>query len=96
MVSIDTLKSLQESEDRIEFKEAKNQFNYNNGRKSLLAYIVALANEGGGRIVLGMKDTNPHEVTGTDWYCGTEGKLEQKIYHDLQIQNTKARAGIRL
>ncbi|GHT70819.1 hypothetical protein AGMMS50239_39590 [Bacteroidia bacterium] len=34
---------LKESEDKVEFKEAKSQFSYNNGKKSALGYVTALA-----------------------------------------------------
>jgi len=85
-MTIEELKNLRESEDKVEFKEAKTQYNYNNGRKCLLAYIVALANEKGGMLVLGMKDEHPHEVVGSTYSEGQEGQLEQNIYNDINIR----------
>ena len=50
------------SEDEcLEFKEAKTQFS----REKLRKYCVALANEGGGHLLLGVSDTPPRRVVGT-------------------------------
>lgn len=46
---------------RLEFKEAKNQFD----AQKLNRYCVALANEGGGELVLGVTDKAPRRVVGT-------------------------------
>lgn len=48
--------------------------------------MVALANEGGGRLVLGMADKLPHEVVGTDFANGKTGALEDEIYNRLSIR----------
>lgn len=53
---------LQASEDEhLEFKEARNDFD----SKKLLKYCAALANEGGGRIVLGITDKRPRRIIGS-------------------------------
>lgn len=87
-MTIDELKQLKESEHKIEFKEAQNQYNYNSGRRSFLGYIVALANEGGGMLVLGVKENTkgPHSICGSSAWMGQEGKLEENIYRDMQIR----------
>ena len=72
-MTIQNIKTLRETEDKVEFKEAKRDFNFAGGshtdpakrRKCVLGYTVALANEGGGMLVLWMKDKHPHEVVGT-------------------------------
>ena len=71
-----------------EFKKATNQFNYKNGRKSVLGYIVALANEEGGMLILGVAENDkvPHKITGSIAWEDQEGKLEEDIYRDLQIR----------
>jgi ATP-dependent DNA helicase RecG len=52
----------QEKEDEhLEFKEAKGDF----ANKLLAAYCVALANEGGGKLVLGVTDKRPRKIVGT-------------------------------
>lgn len=56
----------------------------------MLGYVVALANERGGLLVLGMEDAIPHEVCGTDFAAGKTGNLEDEIYKRLGIRiNTK-------
>jgi ATP-dependent DNA helicase RecG len=87
-MTIDELKLLKESEHKVEFKEAHTQFNYNNGRKCLLGYVVALANEKGGKLILGVKEnkTGPHKIVGTTAWENQEGKLVEDIYRDKQIR----------
>ena len=82
-MTIDQLKQLKESEDRIEFKEAKHNFPFSGGisskqadrRKCFLGYITALANEGGGKLVFGMTDNFPHEVVGSDFGIDRMGAI---------------------
>lgn len=87
-MTIDDIKYLRESEDKVEFKRAEAQFNYDNGRKSVLGYVVALANEGGGKIILGVTENKklPHVISGSKAFEGNEGKLEQDIYRDLKVR----------
>ena len=47
--------------ENLEFKEAKQQFN----KVDLLRYCVALANEGGGYLVLGVTNKPPRRVVGS-------------------------------
>lgn len=85
-MDIQTLKQLKESEDKVEFKEAKNQYSYKNGRKSVLGYVVAFANEKGGYLVFGMEDAHPHTACGSRAFEGREGQLEQDVYRDTDIR----------
>jgi ATP-dependent DNA helicase RecG len=48
----------------LEFKEAKANFHF----ETLTKYCCALANEGGGRMVLGVTDKRPRKVVGTTVY----------------------------
>lgn len=81
---------MKESEDHIEFKEAKHDFNYNGGkhtdpkerRHCILGYVAALANEKGGRLVFGMHDKRPHYVVGSTYEEGNLGALEDAIYEN--------------
>ncbi|MEK7724186.1 MAG: ATP-binding protein [Acidobacteriota bacterium] len=92
--TIEQLQKLRESEDKVEFKAARNNFSFDGGsqpdqskrRKCFLGYIVALCNEKGGTLVLGMSDNNPHDVVGSNFYDGRIGDLEDKIYSVLQIR----------
>ena len=55
-------------------------------RHCVLGYVVALANEKGGKLVLGMADHYPHEVVGSDFAEGVVGNLEDEIYSRLGIR----------
>ncbi len=48
-------------DEHLEFKEAKNHFDF----EKLVKYGAALANEGGGRMILGVTDKRPRRVVGT-------------------------------
>jgi ATP-dependent DNA helicase RecG len=52
---------LNREDEHLEFKEAKNHFDF----EELVKYCAALANERGGRIVLGVTDVRPHRVVGS-------------------------------
>lgn len=47
--------------EQLEFKEAKQQYD----KTKLLRYCVALANEGGGHLILGVTNKPPRNVVGT-------------------------------
>lgn len=91
---LESIRFLRESEDHIEFKEAKRNFDFNGGshadpkkrRHCILGYVVALANEGGGRLVFGMADKYPHQIVGSDFEKGNLGNLEAAIYNSLRIR----------
>ena len=93
-MTIAELQCLKESEHKIEFKRAEHNFPWNGGshsdqrerRKCFLGYIVALANEGGGFLVLGMDDTLPHKVVGSDFGLNKLGELEDAVYEKLGIR----------
>lgn len=92
--NIDKLKHLKESEDHVEFKAARHNYPFAGGnhndprerRRCVLGYIVALANECGGCLVLGMEDARPHNVCGSDFAQGETGNLEAAIYKTLGIR----------
>lgn len=54
--------------EHLEFKEAKNNFHF----EKLVKYCAALANEGGGHIVLGVTDARPHHVVGSQAFADLE------------------------
>ncbi|ELP32913.1 AlbA family DNA-binding domain-containing protein [Rhodopirellula baltica] len=47
--------------ENLEFKTARNRYDFSN----LVEYCVALANEGGGKIILGVTDERPRQIVGT-------------------------------
>ena len=93
-MTIEELKVLRESEDHVEFKAAQHSYPFNGGshkeqserRRCFLGYVVALSNELGGDLVLGMADKHPHDVVGTDFALGQVGELEDAVYGQLQIR----------
>ncbi|MFK7809428.1 MAG: ATP-binding protein [Saprospiraceae bacterium] len=93
-MTIAELRGLKESEDNVEFKAARNNFKYDGGKNSnpkdrrhcVLGYVSAFCNEGGGMLVLGMGDKEPHEVVGSNFAEGLEGQLVDKIYNDIGIR----------
>jgi len=96
-MTINELIHLKESEDKVEFKQAKGgNVSYNGGSKSspsdrrrcILGYVTAFANEGGGYLVLGIKESTPHEVVGSKQCQGAIGQLEADIYRDTDIRVT--------
>jgi ATP-dependent DNA helicase RecG len=64
MITMETLErwlTVPAETERLEFKEAKTQYE----KEKLLKYCVALANEGGGYFVLGITDKTPRRVVGS-------------------------------
>jgi len=58
---LEKLMQLPSEDNCLEFKEAKSQYDF----KNTLQYSVALANEGGGNLILGVTDKQPRKVVGT-------------------------------
>ncbi len=65
--------------ERLEFKEAKNRFDF----EKLVDYCAALANEGGGYMVLGVTDKPPRRVVGSVAFKAPErtvGGLYERLH----------------
>lgn len=67
--------------EHLEFKEAKQQFN----NDKLYKYCVALANEGGGHLVLGVTDSRPRKVVGTSAF-NNPTEMASKLYRALKFR----------
>jgi predicted HTH transcriptional regulator len=61
---------------RLEFKEARNQYD----TTKLCRYCVAIANEGGGHLVLGIADKPPRAVVGSQAFPNTQD-IAEKLFH---------------
>ncbi|MEO8099209.1 MAG: ATP-binding protein [Acidobacteriota bacterium] len=61
MAQIDYWRQLPSETEVIEFKEAKSQYD----NQKLFQYCVAIANEGGGHLILGIRNAPPRMVVGT-------------------------------
>ena len=70
---------------RLEFKEARNRYEFDD----LVRYCVALANEGGGKLVLGVTDRRPRTVAGTAAFPEvgrTEAGIFERIGRRVEIE----------
>lgn len=65
----------------LEFKEAKNRFDF----EELVRYCVALANEGGGQIVLGVTDRKPRKVVGSQAFVPPQ-RTEEGIVERIGLK----------
>ncbi len=82
---IDLWRQAPSEDQRLEFKEAKNQ--YDSGK--LQEYCVAIANEGGGVLLLGVADRPPRSVVGTRAFpdvVGTAQKLFQWLGFRVDVE----------
>lgn len=71
--------------ERLEFKSARRNFHFD----SLADYCVALANEGGGKILLGVTDERPRRVVGTQAFAEpgrTAAGLYERLRHRIPIE----------
>lgn len=87
MITLDTLTrwlSAPTESEHLEFKEAKLQFD----TTKLLRYCVALANEGGGHLVLGVSDRLPRRVVGSQAFAVTSNlnDIKARIVDKLHIR----------
>ncbi len=81
MSTADELKAILDSPEgsRIEFKSAVGGFHF----EELVKYCVAIANEGGGRIVLGVTDKRPRKAVGTSAFS-EPGRTEAGIFAQIR------------
>lgn len=82
---IDLWRTVRSETQNLEFKEAKNQFD----SKKLFKYCVALANEGGGYLVLGIADKLPREVVGSQAFpdlIATASKVFQAVGFRVDVE----------
>lgn len=82
---VDFWRSAKSEAQNLEFKEAKRQFD----NKKLYRYCVAMANEGGGHLLLGIADKPPRPVVGTAAFndpVDMASKIFQAIGFRVDIQ----------
>jgi len=94
MTTLDQLQQwIDEPEGRnLEFKEAKQSFHF----EKLVKYCVALANEGGGKIVLGVTDRRPRSIVGTAAFAEpgrTEAGLYEQLSHRIPVEEVNTGKG---
>ncbi|MBF0471413.1 MAG: putative DNA binding domain-containing protein [Gammaproteobacteria bacterium] len=82
---IDLWRSVKSENQHLEFKEAKNQYD----SRKLHRYCVALANEGGGFLVLGIQDKPPRAVVGSTAFAdvvATASKIFQAVGFRVDVE----------
>lgn len=72
---------LADEREHLEFKSAENSF----ASEDLFKYCVALSNEGGGNLVLGVTDKKPRSVVGTACFPEIE-KIKTRILDTLKFR----------
>jgi predicted HTH transcriptional regulator len=75
---IDIWRQSRPEHQRLEFKEARQEYD----SKKLSQYCAAIANEGGGFLVLGVSDVPPRQVVGTS-ECRDIVNYAQKLFEAL-------------
>jgi ATP-dependent DNA helicase RecG len=76
----------------LEFKEAKQNYHF----EKLVEYCVALANEGGGKIILGVTDRRPRRIVGTAAFAEpgrTEAGLHDRLSHRIPVEEVPTADG---
>lgn len=81
-------------DEHLEFKEAKTRFDFD----KLVKYCAALANEGGGNLVLGVTDKHPRRIVGTQAFESverTKAGLVERLRIRIEIDELE-RHGLRV
>lgn len=78
--------------ENLEFKEARNRYDF----EQLTQYCVALANEGGGKIILGVTDARPRQVVGSNAFNQperTRAGLNQRLHLGITFEEVAHPSG---
>lgn len=89
-ITIEQLNELLKAKENenLEFKEAKNDFDF----EKLTKYCAALANEGGGKIVLGVTDKHPRKVVESSAFPNlehTKAGLVERLHIRIDAEELK-------
>lgn len=92
--TLDQLRAWMEAPEgtNLEFKEAKGSFHF----EKLVEYCVALANEGGGTMVLGVTDKRPRRIVGSEAFSEpgrTEAGLHKRLGQRIPVEELLTPAG---
>ena len=77
---------------RLEFKEAKTSYQFDR----LVDYCVALGNEGGGKVLLGITDRRPRRIVGSAAFAEpgrTEAGLHTRLAHRIPVEEMRTPDG---
>lgn len=81
LTRLQALLNLRSENEHVEFKKAENRYDF----EELVGYCVALANEGGGYMVLGVTDELPRAVVGTKAFL-TPARTVAGIFERIQMK----------
>lgn len=86
-MSIDLLEEIlnKTENEHLECKEAKNRYDF----EKLVKYCCALANEGGGKFILGITDRPPRQIVGTKAFQAfekTKAGLAERLHIRIEIE----------
>lgn len=84
MVTIEQLETLlkQDENEHLEFKKAERNYEYDN----VVKYSVALANEGGGHLILGITDKKPRRIVGSQAFSGRIEGTKERLTKDIHLR----------
>jgi len=71
-----------DEDEHIEFKKAESSFDFD----KLVDYCVALANEKGGLLILGVTDKKPRNIVGTKAYLDGLAKIKEHLTSQVQLR----------
>lgn len=92
VADVDRWRAAPSEHQRLEFKEAKAQYDF----RKLADYCVAIANEGGGHLLLGVADHPPRAVVGTQAFrniVDAASQLFQRVGFRVEIDEVAHTAG---
>jgi ATP-dependent DNA helicase RecG len=80
-----TLENIEEliactEDEHLEFKVAREQYDFND----ILEYCIAFANEGGGKLILGVTNERPRRIVGSNAFLSIS-KTQQDIFDHLKL-----------
>lgn len=81
LAQIDVWRQTSRENSKLEFKEAKRSFD----KSKLYRYCVAIANEGGGNLLLGITDTRPRKVVGSSAFPDIDS-ITEKLFTVLRFR----------
>ena len=82
LAQLETWMNHREEDEHLEFKVAKSQFKF----RKVVEYCVALANEGGGRLILGVSDGHPRKVLGSRAFEGKLQSTKADLIQELRLR----------
>lgn len=68
--------------ERLEFKSARSSIDSD----TVIDYCIALANEGGGKLILGVSDSRPRKIVGSQAYADGMNKIKERLVNEVHLR----------